>query len=215
MLLWLGLGLATLVSPAAAQKTPEPNEPAASTRPSDSGADGQSGQSREPGAAQVFDDRQAGLRLRVPKGWRPAGKSALNDQPGDVRGVWTGPEGATLAVIVESGGESITPSFLLDLAVKGLERRAGAQIKRRDLVEHKGKRAVRLAWLGEGKPAPFGVERPRVYTEKLIVPLAARTVTLQLIAPQENFEAPAKTFERVLRSFTVRGEQSRAQREPP
>lgn len=201
--------LAALAGAAVAQDAEEPNEPAAGSadsRPASRPAQGEKSLRR-------FHDRDAGVRLRYPKDWKPADRTRFNDESGDVLGAWAGDGGAFIVLIVEPGGESITARFLLDLAVKSLERQPGSTLKDQRLVTLKNKKAARVGWVGPGKPAPFSMTRETVFTDQLSMPVGSRTIVLKLIAPELEPEPHRAAFERVLESLSVSGAQSKAQRE--
>lgn len=164
-------------------------------------------------AARIFDDREAGVRLRWPKDWSTHNRERVTSEPGDVRGAWTSEDGAMLIVSLERGGETITPRFLLDLAVTTAERQTGGKVLRREVVELRGKRVARLAYTGPGRPAAFSMEPRPVQVDQVIIPVAERTVVVKLTVPQDKAGEHATAFDRVLSSLTVRGTQSRAQRE--
>lgn len=201
--------LAALAGTAGAQDAAEPNEPAKQS--ADSRPASRPGQREK--SLRRFHDRDAGVRLRYPKNWKPADRTRFNDESGDVRGVWAGDGGAFIVLAVEPGGESITPRFLLDLAVKSLERQPGSTVKDQRLVTLKNKKAARLGWVGPGKPAPFSMTRGTVFTDQLSMPVGSRTIVLKLIAPEPEAQSHRAAFERVLESLSVSGAQSMAQRE--
>lgn len=201
--------LALLAAAAAAQDAEEPNE--AASESADSRPATRPGQRAK--SLRLFHDRDSGVRLRYPKNWKPADRARFNDESGDVRGVWAGDGGAFIVLVVEPGGESITPRFLLDLAVKSLERQPGSSVKDQRLVTLKNKKAARLSWVGPGKPAPFSMSRERVFMDQLSMPVGSRTVVLKLVAPEAEPERHRAEFERVLESLSVNGAQSKAQRE--
>jgi hypothetical protein len=163
--------------------------------------------------ASRYSDEKFGFSLTVPKPWKSARLQGFSI-PGVARAAWSGPRGASIVAFIQEPGKAYSPRFLVDASAKAMKEKLGAKVLAQEVRAVGGKQAMWLVVEAKGTGGAITGKGDVDTTQHWVaIPRTQDVVVVLLTCPSADFEAIEKSFDEVVTSIKVKGDQTREQKE--
>jgi hypothetical protein len=193
-------------APAAPQPAPTPQ----ATPPQDTAAP----QAPAPAAPEkkVITPEEAGLSFAPPQGWKQGDPKGYN-APGNICGLWSPDNIASIVVFVQNVGKPLSPRVLLEQSAQALATSLGAEVKTKDVIDVAGMRAFSLVVTGNGTGAAIdGKGTVRTTQHWVAIPREKDIVIFLMNSPDADYQKNEQTLQAILGTLKVTGQQTPEQK---
>jgi hypothetical protein len=161
---------------------------------------------------KVITPEEAGLSFAAPQGWKQGDPKGYN-APGNICGLWSPDNIASIVVFVQNVGKPLSPRVLLDQSAQALATSLGAEVKTKEVTDVAGMRAFSLVVTGNGTGAAIdGKGTVRTTQHWVAIPREKDIVIFLMNSPDADYQKNEQTLQAILGTLKVTGQQTPEQK---
>jgi hypothetical protein len=161
---------------------------------------------------KVITPEEAGLSFAPPQGWKQGDPKGYN-APGNICGLWSPDNIASIVVFVQNVGKPLSPRVLLEQSAQALATSLGAEVKTKDVIDVAGMRAFSLVVTGNGTGAAIdGKGTVRTTQHWVAIPREKDIVIFLMNSPDADYQKNEQTLQAILGTLKVTGQQTPEQK---